>query len=129
MRNYKYYGGDDGILYKHCWSPLANKLVGGTPRWMAPNMLTIIGFIFTIGPFIWLFAAYGTQFTNIVEIPLWFFWVEFVTYFIARMLDEMDGKQARRIGCCSSLGLILDHGCDGYAMGFSILTFVKLVQA
>jgi len=61
------------------------------------------------------------------EIPLWFFWVEFFAFFIARILDEMDGKQARRTGCMSSIGLILDHGCDGFAMGFSILTFVKVV--
>jgi len=40
----------------------------------------------------------------------------------------MDGKQARRTGCCSSIGLILDHGCDGFAMGFQTLTFVKCVQ-
>jgi hypothetical protein len=60
LRNYKYVGGDNGILYKHCWSPLANWLVKGTPNWLAPNMLTIIGFVCTIGPFVWLFAAYGT---------------------------------------------------------------------
>jgi phosphatidylglycerophosphate synthase len=40
----------------------------------------------------------------------------------------MDGKQARNTGCCSSLGLILDHGCDGFNMGCSVLIFVKLVQ-
>jgi hypothetical protein len=55
-------------------------------------MLTIIGFAFTIGPYIWLVVAYGTQMVNVTTIPLWFFWVEFVAYFWARMLDEMDGK-------------------------------------
>ena len=103
-------------------------LVGCTPTSLAPNMLTLIGFAFTIGPYIWLVVAYGTQMINVNHIPLWFFWVEFVTYFIARMCDEMDGKQARKTGCCSSIGLILDHGCDGFAMGFAIMTFVKLVQ-
>lgn len=40
----------------------------------------------------------------------------------------MDGKQARATGCCSSLGLILDHGLDGFNMGLSVMTFVKTVQ-
>jgi len=60
LREYKYVGGDAGILYIHCWSPMATYLINGMPRWIAPNMITIIGFMFTIGPFIWLFVAYGT---------------------------------------------------------------------
>ena len=92
LREYKYIGGDAGILYVYCWSPLANWLVKMTPKWLAPNMLTLIGFVFTVGPFIWLFVGYGTSLANMNVIPLWFFWVQFVAYFLARMLDEMDGK-------------------------------------
>lgn len=28
------------------------------------------------------------------------------------MLDNLDGKHARRIGASSPLGLMFDHGCD-----------------
>ena len=28
------------------------------------------------------------------------------------MLDNMDGKQARRTGSSSPLGMLFDHGCD-----------------
>jgi ethanolaminephosphotransferase len=28
------------------------------------------------------------------------------------MLDNLDGKQARRTGTSSPLGLMFDHGCD-----------------
>jgi phosphatidylglycerophosphate synthase len=58
-------------------------LVKGCPKWLAPNMLTLIGFMFTVVPFIWLFIEYGTQFKNMNEIPLWFFWVLFVTFFLS----------------------------------------------
>jgi len=34
------------------------------------------------------------------------------------MFDEMDGKQARRSGNSSPLGLIFDHGCDAMTVGF-----------
>lgn len=61
--------------------------------------------------------------------PGWFFFFQGLSYFAARMLDEMDGKQARRLRNTSSLGLILDHGCDGFSMGFIILIFMKCVQS
>ena len=32
--------------------------------------------------------------------------------FVYNTLDNMDGKQARKIGASSPLGLIMDHGCD-----------------
>ena len=37
------------------------------------------------------------------------------------MLDEMDGKQARRTGNSSPLGLLFDHGCDAFNAGISHL--------
>lgn len=40
----------------------------------------------------------------------------------------MDGKQARRLKNGSILGLMVDHGCDGYAMGFFSLILMKIVQ-
>ena len=60
LRNYKYVGGDTGFFYIHCWTPAANMTVKVCPKWLAPNMITLIGFCFMVGPFIWLFTAYGT---------------------------------------------------------------------
>jgi phosphatidylglycerophosphate synthase len=50
-----------------------------------------------------------------------------VFYFIYRMLDEMDGKQARKTGNSSPLGLLFDHGCDSFSIGFVILTTSKIL--
>merc|ERR1719410_1185267 len=33
---------------------------------------------------------------------------------IYQTLDNMDGKQARRTGSSSALGLLFDHGCDAF---------------
>ena len=86
-------------------------------------------------PAIWLFGSYGTNFTNPedasgsqIDIPGWMFLFQSVSYFLARLIDEMDGKQARRLGNGSILGLMVDHGCDGYAMGFFSLILMKIVQ-
>jgi ethanolaminephosphotransferase len=44
------------------------------------------------------------------------------------MLDEMDGKQARRTQNSSPLGLIFDHGCDAFAMGLQTIIFLIVAQ-
>jgi ethanolaminephosphotransferase len=35
-----------------------------------------------------------------------------------RIFDELDGKQARKTGSSSPLGLLFDHGCDAFSIGF-----------
>lgn len=45
-----------------------------------------------------------------------------------RMFDEMDGKQARRTGNSSPLGLIFDHGCDSMTVGFQTFVFMRILQ-
>jgi len=42
-----------------------------------------------------------------------------------RLLDEMDGKQARKTGNSSPLGLIFDHGCDAFGIGIQAMMFCK----
>ena len=61
-------------------------------------------------------------------IPNWFFFLEAIFYFSYRMLDEMDGKQSRRIGASSPLGLLFDHGCDAFVMGFQTMVCFKCLQ-
>jgi len=53
----------------------------------------MIGFLFTVVPFVYLFSVYGTSFSTDYEpIPGWLNIVFGISYFIYRMLDEMDGK-------------------------------------
>ncbi len=44
------------------------------------------------------------------------------------MLDEMDGKQARRTGNSSPLGLIFDHGVDCFSLGVQTITYMRFLQ-
>jgi len=43
-------------------------------------------------------------------------------------MDEIDGKQARRTGNTSPLGLLFDHGFDSYSVGFCVQFFCKVLQ-
>ncbi len=40
-----------------------------------------------------------------------------ISLFIYGVLDSADGAQARRLGCSSPLGELLDHGLDSLTMG------------
>lgn len=40
----------------------------------------------------------------------------------------MDGKQARKTGNSSPLGLLFDHGCDCFAAGTQPIIYMKVLQ-
>ncbi|CDW83660.1 UNKNOWN [Stylonychia lemnae] len=69
---------------------------------------------------------YGQNFEG--EVPAWWCYFEAVSYLIYRMLDEMDGKQARKTGNSSPLGLLFDHGCDSFTTGLMTMMLMKLLQ-
>ena len=132
LLSYKYAGGDNGLMYVYFYNPFARWIVERIPEWIAPNLITLCGFLFSIIPFITVFVVFGTHFMNeepeMTKMPRWVFAAEAVCYFLYRMLDEMDGKQARRTGNSSPLGLIFDHGCDAFAVGLQCMILAKMLQ-
>ena len=64
LSKYRYAGGDRGIMYIYFYNPLANYLVEFLPESLAPNVITLIGFLFSLLPCFILFRFYGTSFTN-----------------------------------------------------------------
>lgn len=83
-------------MYVYFYNPLAMWLVARIPEWIAPNVITLLGFLFSAVPFVLIFVIFGTHFYNeepaSAKIPNWVFFAEAVSYFLYRMLDEMDGK-------------------------------------
>lgn len=54
--------------------------------------------------------------------------MEAASYLIYRILDEMDGKQARKTGNSSPLGLLFDHGCDSITAAVFTIMILKCMQ-
>jgi phosphatidylglycerophosphate synthase len=50
-----------------------------------------------------------------------------ICYFLGRLLDEMDGKHARKTGNASVVGLLFDHGCDSFIVGFFLIIVAKIL--
>jgi len=89
-------------------------------------VITLTGFLCTIIPFGLMFGLFGTSFEG--AIPAWWCILEAVLYFIYRLLDEMDGKQARKTGNSSPVGLMFDHGCDSFTAALLCLMMSKMMQ-
>lgn len=92
------------------------------PLWMAPNLLTLIGFISILSAYV-LMTFYDTTYTQ--QLPAWVLIYAFFMSFSYQTFDACDGKQARRTGTSSPLGMLMDHGCDSLTSTIYVLTIVQ----
>ncbi|KAL8285442.1 hypothetical protein RB597_002490 [Gaeumannomyces tritici] len=79
------------------------------PMWLAPNMVTLIGFgfvLFNVG----LLVLFMPDLEG--PGPSWLYYSFAFGLFMYQTLDNLDGKQARRTGMSSGLGELFDHGID-----------------
>jgi len=124
---YKYNCKDTSPLSKYVMHPFWNRTVLFCPTWVAPNLLTLVGFICCIFHYL-VPACYDYDFTasnnnSKYPIPQWSWAVVSFLLFASHTLDGIDGKQARRTGTSSPLGELFDHGCDAWAAVFITSTF------
>jgi len=99
----------------HFW----NWLIEYIPRWIAPNVLTLLGLLSMVCAFLTLYQYCPDGFGYA---PSWVYAAEAFWIFLYQALDNLDGKQARRTGSSSALGELFDHGADAFTVG--IFAFV-----
>ena len=105
LKSYRYDAKDCSILGLLFLQYFWNFLVRLLPRWLAPNAITIAGFIAATVPACCV-AAY------IPDVPSWCWALFAAGVFIYSTFDAIDGKHARRHKTESAFGELLDHGCD-----------------
>jgi ethanolaminephosphotransferase len=124
LKNYKYQSTPPTpleILVNPFEFYCANKL----PMWMAPNLITLIGFMFALlGNTAMITESIGMS----SAIPSWALFFHALCTFIYQTLDELDGKQARRTGSSSILGQLFDHGCDAFLLPFDAMNIMQLLK-
>lgn len=109
LKSYKYSSVDkspvSNYVLKHWW----NAFVEILPLWLAPNMVTLIGFFFIL-------ANVGLLVIFMPDLvgpgPSWLYLSFAFGLFMYQTMDNVDGKQARRTGTSSGLGELFDHGID-----------------
>jgi len=126
--SYKYSCKDTSPLSNWVMHPFWNATVKLFPRWVAPNLLTLLGFLFLVSQTIllWVIDPDYKKGGEINEIPKWAWLYSAFAHFMAHTLDGIDGKQARRTGSSSPLGEMFDHGLDSWSTSLFLINFVSL---
>ncbi|PQE22598.1 CDP-alcohol phosphatidyltransferase protein [Rutstroemia sp. NJR-2017a BVV2] len=109
LKSYKYSSVDKSLIsnyiLKHYWNAFVELL----PLWLAPNMVTLLGFCFILSNVIcleiWMPDLVGPG-------PSWLYYSFAFGLWMYSTMDNVDGKQARRTGTSSGLGELFDHGID-----------------
>ncbi|XP_076320011.1 ethanolaminephosphotransferase 1-like isoform X1 [Tachypleus tridentatus] len=122
--HYKYCSVDTSPISNYVMHPFWNSVVKLVPPWIAPNLLTLVGFLLTVTNALLLafydysFCASSDDYPSYPPIPSWVWIVCAVNHFLAHTLDGIDGKHARRTNSSGPLGELMDHGMDSWASLF-----------
>ena len=112
IKNFKYVGSNESIVYNYIVSPFLNKILdlGLIPEWIAPNLLTVMSLMFNIIGVLFVIIEAGNDFSH--KLSRLTTLVITITHYLYIFFDNLDGKQARKTKTSSSFGMLLDHGCD-----------------
>jgi len=124
---YQYRGSDLSIVYKYILSPLAAWTVDTfVPTSIAPNSITLFGLTLMLSAYgsYWYYVPTCEMLDDPESIPRWIFLWNGIAMLCYQTLDNMDGKQARRTGSSSPLGLLFDHGCDAINSIFGSVNWI-----
>ncbi|ESL09634.1 aminoalcohol phosphotransferase [Trypanosoma rangeli SC58] len=111
LKKYKYCGSDSSILGRCIMQPYWNFIVNLVPMTVAPNAITLTGFLIGVSSSILVMFYY---FFYDAVYPAWVWYYAAVALFMYQTFDAIDGKQARRTKTGGPLGELFDHGCDAF---------------
>lgn len=120
LARYRYSCVDASPFSRLVMQPYWNLMIRFVPLSIAPNMLTLIGFAAVIANF--LTVLYFCPTLDCGDAPAWVFLSCAVGLQWYSLLDNLDGRQARRTANSSPLGELFDHGCDCLAVPIGALT-------
>lgn len=109
LKSYKYSAVDKSPISNYILRPYWNAFVEILPLWLAPNMVTLIGFFFILVNIV-LLVIFMPDLVG--PGPSWLYYSFAFGLFMYQTMDNVDGKQARRTGTSSGLGELFDHGID-----------------
>ncbi|KAG7291580.1 hypothetical protein NEMBOFW57_001599 [Staphylotrichum longicolle] len=121
LRQYKYSGVDHSLLSRYVLKPFyTNVVIKCFPMSMAPNLITLTGFMFVIANFLTL-LWYNPTLDQ--DCPPWVYYTWSVGLFLYQTFDAVDGSQARRTHQSGPLGELFDHGVDALNTCLEVLLF------
>ena len=123
LENHKYVAGEYSSI-DNLMNPFWLAMVEFLPKWMAPNLVTLLGLI-ALGGSYTVMLYYDMSLSQ--PLPEYTYLLFALGLFIFQTMDALDGKQARRTGSSSSLGQLFDHGCDSFSWAFMTMAVVSFL--
>ncbi|CAJ2503932.1 Uu.00g113260.m01.CDS01 [Anthostomella pinea] len=121
LKNYKYSSVDHSLTSKYILKPFyTNVVIKCFPMWMAPNLITLSGFMFVVVNF---FTLLWYNPTLDQDCPPWVYYSWAAGLFLYQTFDAVDGSQARRTRQSGPLGELFDHGVDAVNTSLEVLLF------
>lgn len=124
-KKYKYNGTDKSIFAKLFLRRWWDFCINYIPMTIAPNLITLIGFLAEVFSFI---VSMFTSKMLAQPIPRWNCFLNGISLFFYQTLDNLDGRQARRTNTSSPLGQFFDHGCDALTGVFELMKFAATLN-
>lgn len=124
LTKFQYKSTNDSIFYNNVMSPFLNKYIVYVPTWIAPNVITLMGLLSTFLSALLTFSESKFDFSKKLKTSTMF--IIGINQLIYSLLDNLDGKQARRTGTSSPFGLLMDHGCDIFTSIFTAFNLSHL---
>lgn len=106
-----------GFYRKLFWDALVKRI----PEKITPNSITILGQVLALSGVLFTFGAQYYAMPILYAVSA-FCWLGYLT------ADNVDGPHARATGQTSVLGEFLDHGLDGLANGWLLITAALVLQ-
>ncbi|KAI1638023.1 CDP-alcohol phosphatidyltransferase-domain-containing protein [Biscogniauxia mediterranea] len=121
LKQYKYSGVDHSLTSKYILKPFyTNIVIKCFPMSMAPNLITLCGFMFVVANFLTL-LWYNPTLDQ--DCPPWVYYSWAAGLFLYQTFDAVDGTQARRTHQSGPLGELFDHGVDALNTSLEVLLF------
>lgn len=121
LKQYKYAAVDHSLTSKYILKPFyTNVVIKLFPMSMAPNLITLSGFMFVVANFLTL-LVYNPTLDQ--DCPAWVYYSWAAGLFLYQTFDAVDGSQARRTRQSGPLGELFDHGVDALNTSLEVLLF------
>lgn len=121
LKEYKYSSVDHSLTSKYILKPFyTHFVIKCFPMSMAPNLITLSGFMFVIANFL---SVLWYNPTLDQDCPTWLYYSWAIGLFLYQTFDAVDGSQARRTGQSGPLGELFDHGVDALNTALGVVIF------
>ncbi|KAH8741747.1 protein with 8 transmembrane domainshypothetical protein amino alcohol phosphotransferase [Cryptosporidium ryanae] len=115
MRDYTYNQPETSPFYNNLISPLCDYIVDNyLPKWLTPNTISISGLLLATTSFLML---------NTIDTRREYYVLSSILWFLYGIFDNLDGKQARKLGVSSNSGEFLDHAVDSLVASMVGMSF------